>query len=69
MSTNIVAWLLSYVYRKGATLSALARALDGLRESFRTRERDTGFSGTSRDVVKHAVSVHFFLLIEFYLIY
>ncbi|XP_064119949.1 glycerol-3-phosphate acyltransferase 1, mitochondrial-like isoform X2 [Macrobrachium nipponense] len=57
MSTNVVAWLLSFVYRNGATLTTLTKAVDGLRESFRARERDTGFSGLSKDVVKHAIKM------------
>lgn len=57
MSTNVIAWLLSFAYRNGTTLSTLTKALDALRDSFRTRERDTGFSGHSIDVVKHAVQM------------
>lgn len=55
MSTNAVAWLLSFVYRSGTRLSTLTNALDALRDSLRTRKRDTGFSGNSEDVVRHAV--------------
>lgn len=55
MSTNAVAWLLLFVYRDGTTRSTLVKALDALRESLRTKERDTGFSGSSKDIVKHAV--------------
>lgn len=55
MSTNVVAWLLSFVYRNGCSLSTLTKDLDALRDSFRTRERDTGFSGNSTDVIKHGV--------------
>lgn len=57
MSTNAVAWLLLFVYREGTTQSALVKALDALRESLRTKDRDTGFSGSSKDVVNHAVSM------------
>lgn len=55
MSTNAVAWLLSYVYRSGTRLSTLTNALDALRDSLRARKRDTGFSGNSEDIVRHAV--------------
>ncbi|XP_042867591.1 glycerol-3-phosphate acyltransferase 1, mitochondrial-like isoform X2 [Penaeus japonicus] len=55
MSTNAIAWLLLFVFRDGTTRSALVKALDALRESLKTKERDTGFSGNSKDVVKHAV--------------
>ncbi|XP_071530253.1 glycerol-3-phosphate acyltransferase 1, mitochondrial isoform X2 [Panulirus ornatus] len=55
MSTNAIAWLLSYVYREGTHLSTLTKALDALRDSLWTRKRDTGFSGSSEDVVMHAV--------------
>lgn len=56
MATNAVAWLLSYVYRDGVSLSILVEAVDALRDSLKTRKRDTGFSGQSRDAVLHAVS-------------
>ncbi|KAK4326659.1 hypothetical protein Pmani_002818 [Petrolisthes manimaculis] len=55
MATNAVAWLLSYVYREGVKLSTLVEAVDALRDSLKTRKRDTGFSGHSRDAVLHAV--------------
>ncbi|KAK7085155.1 hypothetical protein SK128_002837 [Halocaridina rubra] len=57
MSSNVVAWLLSFVYRNGTTLSTLTIALDTLRDSFKTRERDTGFSGHSRNVIRHGVKM------------
>ncbi|CAL4126088.1 unnamed protein product, partial [Meganyctiphanes norvegica] len=57
MSTNAVSWLLSFVYRDGAKVSDMIMALDALRETLRSRDRDTGFSGSSIDVVKHAVSM------------
>ncbi|XP_042205501.1 glycerol-3-phosphate acyltransferase 1, mitochondrial-like isoform X2 [Homarus americanus] len=57
MSTNAIAWLLSFVYRDGTRLSTLTKALDALRDSLRTRKRDTGFSGSSKDVVMHAVKL------------
>lgn len=56
MSTNAVAWLLSFVYRSGTRLSTLTTALDALRDSLKARKRDTGFCGHSEDVVRHAVS-------------
>lgn len=55
MSTNAVAWLLSFVYRSGTRLSTLTTALDALRDSLKARKRDTGFSGHSEDVIRHAV--------------
>nr|XP_053642979.1 glycerol-3-phosphate acyltransferase 1, mitochondrial-like [Cherax quadricarinatus] len=57
MSTNAIAWLLSFVYRNGTSLFTLTKALDALRDSLRTRKRDTGFSGKSKDVVIHAVKL------------
>ncbi|KAK8391107.1 hypothetical protein O3P69_017038 [Scylla paramamosain] len=57
MSTNAVAWLLSFVYRSGTRLSTLTTALDALRDSLKARKRDTGFSGDSREVVRHAVQL------------
>ena len=56
MSTNAVAWLLSFEYRDGTTVATLVSALDKLREDLRQRNRDTGFSGDSLHVVIHAVS-------------
>ena len=56
MSTNAVAWLMSFVYRSGTRLSTLTTALDALRDSLKARKRDTGFSGDSKDVITHAVS-------------
>lgn len=57
MSTNAVAWLLSFVYRSGTRLSTLTTALDALRDSLKARKRDTGFSGHSEEVVRHAVQL------------
>nr|XP_045604760.1 glycerol-3-phosphate acyltransferase 1, mitochondrial-like isoform X1 [Procambarus clarkii] len=57
MSTNAVAWLLSFVYRDGTSLSTLTKALDALRDSLRARKRDTGFSGKSKDVIIHAAKL------------
>ncbi|KAF2354334.1 Phospholipid/glycerol acyltransferase [Trinorchestia longiramus] len=55
MSSNLVAWVVSFQYREGATLPQLAAALDQLRTVLHQRERDVGFTGDAVDVVKHAV--------------
>lgn len=69
MATNAVAWLLSYVYRDGVSLSTLVEAVDALRDSLKTRKRDTGFSGHSRDAVLHAVSIFITVAFSNYVVY
>lgn len=57
MSTNAVAFLLLYYFRDGVPLSKLTFALDRLREELSSSKKDVGFSGESKDVVEHAVSL------------
>ncbi|XP_076036187.1 glycerol-3-phosphate acyltransferase mino isoform X2 [Oratosquilla oratoria] len=57
MSTNALSWLLLNLFREGASLATLTKALDTLRETLTARGRDTGFSGESREVVKHAAKL------------
>jgi len=56
MSTNAVSFLLLKKYRNGTTLDQLAIELSILRDKLSQADRDIGFSGTSKDVVEHAVS-------------
>ena len=56
MSTNAIAWLLSFAFREGVSLEELSQALDSLRSTLLSRGRDTGFSGESSQVILHAVS-------------
>jgi len=56
MSTNAVSFLLLKKYRNGTTLDQLAIELSILRDKLSQADRDIGFSGTSKNVVEHAVS-------------
>lgn len=56
MSTNAVSFLLLKKYRNGTTLEQLTIDLTIMRNQLSQNDRDVGFSGNSRDVVKHAVS-------------
>uniref|UniRef100_A0A8C5WKV6 Glycerol-3-phosphate acyltransferase 1, mitochondrial n=1 Tax=Leptobrachium leishanense TaxID=445787 RepID=A0A8C5WKV6_9ANUR len=55
MSTHIVACLLLYRYRKGVTLSVLVEDFFSMKEEVLSRDFDLGFSGSSEDVVMHAI--------------
>jgi len=57
MSTDAVCFLLLKKYRKGATSNQLAIDLSIMRDKLSQADRDIGFSGSSKDVVKHAVSI------------
>ncbi|XP_053306028.1 glycerol-3-phosphate acyltransferase 1, mitochondrial [Spea bombifrons] len=55
MSTQIVACLLLYRYRKGVNLSLLVEDFFSMKEEVLARDFDLGFSGSSEDVVVHAI--------------
>ncbi|KAA0198619.1 hypothetical protein HAZT_HAZT008235 [Hyalella azteca] len=55
MSSNLVAWVVSFQHRGGATLPLLSAAVHDLKTLLQQRGRDVGFTGDSVDVVKHAV--------------
>lgn len=55
MSTNAVSFLLLRKYRNGTTLEQLTIDLSIMRDKLNRANRDVGFSGSSRDVVLHAV--------------
>ncbi|KAB0797066.1 hypothetical protein PPYR_08060 [Photinus pyralis] len=57
MSTNAVAYLLLRQFRKGATLDELVAALDELRVDLDNKQKDVGFSGSSRDAILYAVDM------------
>lgn len=57
MSTNAVSFILLKKYRNGATVEQLALELSYLRNKLSQADRDVGFSGDSKHVVKHAVSI------------
>lgn len=57
MSTNAVSFLLLKKHRNGVTLDKLAIDLSIMRDKLSQANRDVGFSGNSKDVVKHADSV------------
>lgn len=58
MSTNAVCFLLLKKFRNGTTLEQLAIELSLLRDKLSQADRDIGFSGDSKYVVKHAVSIY-----------
>lgn len=63
MSTNALAFLLLHKFRKGALLLDLITSFTQLRLQLLADNKDLGFSGDSKDVVEHAVSVfNFFFL-------
>ncbi|KAM4636499.1 glycerol-3-phosphate acyltransferase 1, mitochondrial isoform 1-T3 [Discoglossus pictus] len=55
MSTHIVACLLLYRYRQGVRLSLLVEDFFSMKEEILARDFDLGFSGSSEDVVMHAI--------------
>ncbi|XP_053548717.1 glycerol-3-phosphate acyltransferase 1, mitochondrial [Bombina bombina] len=55
MSTHIVTCLLLYRYRQGVRLSLLVEDFFSMKEEVLAREFDLGFSGSSEDVVMHAI--------------
>uniref|UniRef100_A0A6A7G4B3 Glycerol-3-phosphate acyltransferase 1 n=1 Tax=Hirondellea gigas TaxID=1518452 RepID=A0A6A7G4B3_9CRUS len=55
MSSNLVAWVMSFMYRDGATLHTLTAAVEELRTELQLRVRDVGFTGDAQHVVLHAV--------------
>uniref|UniRef100_A0A8C4RZN5 Glycerol-3-phosphate acyltransferase 1, mitochondrial n=1 Tax=Erpetoichthys calabaricus TaxID=27687 RepID=A0A8C4RZN5_ERPCA len=55
MSTHIVACLLLYRHRQGVYLSKLVEDFFSMKEEVLARDYDLGFSGTSEDVVMHAL--------------
>ncbi|XP_050436945.1 glycerol-3-phosphate acyltransferase 1, mitochondrial [Adelges cooleyi] len=57
MSTNAISFLLLKKYRNGTTVEQLAKDLSKLRDKLKSSNRDIGFSGSSKDVVQHAVSI------------
>lgn len=57
MSTNAVCFLLLKKYKNGTTLEQLAKELSIMRDNLLHADRDIGFSGNSKSVVKHAVSI------------
>lgn len=57
MSTNIVSFLLLYMFRDGVMLNELILALDKLRDDFAVAHKTIGFSGESIDVINHAVEM------------
>lgn len=57
MSTQLLALLLLYRHRKGATLYQVAQSLSWLRAECQKRGRDVGFSGDSSEVVRYAAAL------------
>ncbi|KAM4704019.1 glycerol-3-phosphate acyltransferase 1, mitochondrial [Rhinophrynus dorsalis] len=55
MSTHIVSCLLLYRYRQGVSLSLLVEDFFSMKEEVLARDFDLGFSGSSEDVVMHAI--------------
>lgn len=57
MSTYAVSFLLLRKYRNGATLEQLAIDLSIMRNKMQQADKDIGFSGSSKNVVEHAVNI------------
>lgn len=57
MSTQLLAFALLSMYRKGVSLSQLTLTMDWLREELRGKKRDIGFTGLSCDAVRYASSL------------
>jgi len=57
MSTHAVCFLLLKKYRNGTTLNQLVLDLSVMRDKLSQVNREVGFSGSSNEVVKHAVSI------------
>ncbi|XP_031438781.1 glycerol-3-phosphate acyltransferase 1, mitochondrial isoform X4 [Clupea harengus] len=55
MSTQIIACLLLYRHRQGVGLSRLVEDFFSMKEEVLSRDFDLGFSGSSEDVVMHAL--------------
>lgn len=57
MSTQLLAFALLSMYRKGVSLSQLTLTMDWLREELRGKKRDIGFTGLSCDAIRYASSL------------
>lgn len=57
MSTYAVSLLLLKKYRNGTTIEQLAISLSTMCNRMTQADKDIGFSGSSKDVVKHAVNI------------
>ncbi|XP_060841831.1 glycerol-3-phosphate acyltransferase 1, mitochondrial-like isoform X2 [Rhopalosiphum padi] len=57
MSTHAVCFLLLNKYRNGTTLEQLAKDILNLRSKLTQGDRDIGFSGSSIEVIKHAINL------------
>ena len=57
MSTQLLAFALLTMYRKGVSMSQLASTIDWLRDELRSKKRQLGFSGSSCDAIRYAASL------------
>ncbi|XP_022173907.1 glycerol-3-phosphate acyltransferase 1, mitochondrial isoform X3 [Myzus persicae] len=57
MSTHAVCFLLLNKHRNGTTLEQLAKDLSMMRDKLSQADRDVGFSGSSIEVIKHALDL------------
>ena len=57
MSTQLLAFALLSMYRKGISMSQLTLTIDWLREELRSKKRDIGFTGLSCDAIRYASSL------------
>lgn len=56
MSTNVVAFILLYIFRDGCTLDELVEAFDFIRHQLESHTKNIAFCGENIDIINHAVS-------------
>ncbi len=59
MSTNLVSFLLLKKFRGGIKLDDFVNEVDAFRLVLKLNKKRVGFTGTSKNVIMHAVSVNF----------
>nr|XP_033203282.1 glycerol-3-phosphate acyltransferase 1, mitochondrial isoform X2 [Bombus vancouverensis nearcticus] len=57
MSTNVVAFILLYIFRDGCTLDELVEAFDFIRHQLESRTKNIAFCGQNIDIIKHALDI------------
>lgn len=57
MSTNVVAFILLYIFRDGCTLDELVGAFDFIRHQLESRTKNIAFCGENIDIINHALDI------------
>ncbi|XP_050594328.1 glycerol-3-phosphate acyltransferase 1, mitochondrial isoform X3 [Bombus affinis] len=57
MSTNVVAFILLYIFRDGCTLDELVEAFDFIRHQLESHTKNIAFCGENIDIINHALDI------------